>query len=396
MAQTFWENELTRRDFTGGLTAFALSAGLCSTPIQGVAAEKNAPTDLVYVGTDGGQIYAMRFGMHTGQLAMLGLVAEVPKPRWSIAHPRLPILYTASDESGKEGAVIAFAVDRTTGALTKMNEVTSGGSGPTHLWLDVPSMGLFAANFGGGSVSSMPINPDGSLGPRVSTIKATGSGPHRRQASPHAHGITIDPSGRFALVPDLGADRVFVYGFDRASHALSPDDGAHPRAFATPAGSGPRRAAFGVRGRFVYVLNELSAETMVLRWDAAQGRLSHVQSMPTSSPEFQGSKSGSEMALGQDGRFLYVGDRGEHTLVVYQVHPDSGEISFVQRISSGGDLPWSFAIHPSGTWMLVANQRSNNVSVFRIDATTGMLTNTGQSLALPSPVGIGFVPGAPM
>lgn len=396
MAQALWKNGLTRREFTNALTAFTLSTGLCSPPVYGATAEKNTPTDLVYLGTDGGQIYAMRFDPHTGQLAMLGPVAEVPKPRWSIAHPQLPILYTASDESTQEGRVIAFAVDRETGALTHINAVASGGSGPTHLWLDIPSMTLFAANFGAGSVSSMAINPDGSLGPRVSTIKATGSGPHRRQASPHAHGIAIDPSGRYALVSDLGADRVFVYGFDRATHTLAPDDVASPRAFAAPAGSGPRRAVFGVHGRFVYVLNELSAEIMVLHWDAAQGHLSRVQSLPTSSPEFQGSKSGSEMALGRDGRFLYAGDRGEHTLVVYRIHPDSGELSLVQRTSSGGDLPWSFAIHPCGKWMLVANQRSSNVRVFSIDPLTGMLSNTGQSLTSPSPVGIGFVRGESM
>jgi 6-phosphogluconolactonase len=395
MAQALWKNELTRRDFTGVFTAFALSAGLCSTHIYGAAAAKNTPADLVYVGTDGGQIYAMRFDPNTGQLTMLGAVAEVPKPRWSIAHPQLPVLYAASDESSKEGTVIAFAVDHETGALAKMNALASGGSGPTHLWLDIPSMSLFAANFGAGSVSSMAINPDGSLGLRVSTIKATGSGPHRRQASPHAHGITIDPSGRYALVSDLGADRVFVYGFDRAAHALLPDDVADPRAFVAPAGSGPRRTVFGMHGRFVYVLNELSAEIMALRWDAAQGRLSHVQSLPTSSPEFQGSKSGSEIALGHDGRFLYAGDRGEHTLLVYRIHPDSGEISLVQRTASGGDLPWSFAIHPSGKWMLVANQRSSNVSVFSIDPTTGMLSNTGPSVTSPTPISLSFMQSKP-
>jgi 6-phosphogluconolactonase len=252
-------------------------------------------------------------------------------------------------------------------------------------------MTLLAANFGAGSISSIAINADGSLGALVSTIQAAGSGPHKRQAGPHAHGAVVDPSGRFALVSDLGADRVFVDGFDRATHALSPADPAHPRAFAAPAGSGPHRAVFGADGRFVYLFNELSAELLTLRWDARGGQLALVQSLQTSSAEFKGVKSGSELALGRDGRFAYVENRGENALVVYRVDPVSGELAFVQRIACGGEKPWSFAIDGSGRWMLVANQQSNRVSLLRIDPASGLLADTGQAVEAPAPLSVAFV-----
>ncbi|MES2944471.1 MAG: lactonase family protein [Pseudomonadota bacterium] len=393
MMRSFPKNVLMRRGLTILFAATALSSGLPSLQVSAATASQNAGADLVYVGMDGGQLGAMRFDAGTGKLVRIGVLAEVPKPRWAVAHPQLPMLYVSSDGNTKDGSVIAFLVDRETGALTRVGEVSAGGAGTTHLWLDMPSMTLLAANFGGGSTSSIVLMRDGSLGPLVSTIKATGSGPHRRQASPHAHGVAVDPSGRYVLVSDLGADRLFVYGFDRRTHVLSPDDKANPKSFVSSAGSGPRHFVFGLNGNFVYLLNELAAELMALRWDAQQGRLTPVQSVPASSPEFKGAKSAAGIAISLDGRFVYVADRGEQTLVVYRVNPDSGELSLVQRTSSGGEIPWAFAIHPSGKWMLVANQRSGKVNVFSINPESGLLSDTGQSADAPAPLSITFVSG---
>ncbi|AMO25324.1 6-phosphogluconolactonase [Ramlibacter tataouinensis] len=348
--------------------------------------------DIAYLGTDGSRIRALRFDACAGRLGAVTPAAEVDKPRWIVPHARLPLVYAAIDGSGKEGRVIAYAFDRASAALTRVNEVTAGGGGTTHLWLDTASMTLLAANFASGSVSSIAVNQNGSLGARLATLQATGSGPHRRQASAHAHGGAIDPSGRYALVADMGADRVFVYGFDRTTGALSPDDASPPRTFATVAGSGPRRAIFGASGRFVYVLNELSAQVLVLRWDPQDGRLTQVQSLAISSPEFQGSKSASEIAVSRDGRFIYVADRGENALLAYRVHPEAGTLSLLQRLPSGGEAPWAFDIHPSGKWMLVANYRSNRMNLFGIDLQSGRLTDTAQAAESPSPVSVSFIP----
>ncbi|NRR34161.1 lactonase family protein [Oxalobacteraceae bacterium] len=370
----------------GGL---ALAVSLCSMHISAATMPDSAATGLVYVGSQGRQIQAARFDAASGKLTLIGPVAEGLRPTWVLAHPQLPVLYAVNDDSASEGSVSAYAVERGSGALRKLNEVSTGGNGSTHLSLDLPSMTLLAANFASGSASSIALNPDGSMGALVSTLKASGSGPHRRQASPHGHGSAVDPSGRYALVSDLGADRLFVYGFDRATRVMTPDAAA--RSFAAPPGSGPRHVVFAPNGKTVYLINELSAELMALRWDAHSGRLTLLQSLPTSSPEFAGVKSAAEVAVSRDGRFVYVDNRGENALVVYRVDPDSGELALQQRISSGGELPWGFALHPSGKWLLVANQRSARVNVFSIDGATGKLADTGQAIETPTPVSITFV-----
>ena len=365
----------------------ALLAG-CSAPasISGAC----VPDELAYVGADGQPMQALRVDTCTGKLSALGPVAQVPKSRWILPHPMLDIVYVAVDAGPDEGSVAAYAVQRETGALTRLNAVPAGGTGTTHLWLDRPSMTLLASNFSSGTVTSIPVRADGRLGAPVSTMKDVGSGPHRRQASAHAHSATVDPSGRYALVADLGADRVFAYEFHRTKQALS-GDAAPDRAFVTPAGSGPRRAVFGPSGRSVYVLSELTAELLSLRWDPAQARLSGARVQPVSSAQFQGSRSASEMALGPDGRFLYVADRGENQLVVYRIDPVSGELGMVQRVASGGDGLWNFDIHPSGRWLLAAHYRSNSVNLLRIDPATGQLTPTGQALDTPAPVSVAFI-----
>ncbi|MFL6704090.1 MAG: lactonase family protein [Paraburkholderia graminis] len=391
MTQPLTRITRTRYVKTGALAVLmSLAAALSACSSAGTSSQ-DARTELVYIGTQDRQIHAMRFDTSTGRLTTIGKVAEGPRSTWVAAHPALPVLYAVDDDNTKEGRVIAYAVNRSNGALARINEVATRGSGTTNLYLDIPSMTLLAANYGGGSVSSIAVNDDGSLGAVVSTVKETGSGPNRRQASAHAHSAAVDPSGRYALVPDLGADRVFVYGFDRAAHALVADDATPPRSFAAPPGSGPRHIAFGANGQFVYVISELSAQVLVFRWDAPQGRLTLRQLLPISGEDFKGTPSGAEIAVSGDGRFVYAENRAENLLAVYRVDAASGELSPVQRISSGGEKPWAFAIDSSGKWMLVANQRSGTVNVLAIDSASGMLSQTGQSANVPSPVSIAFV-----
>jgi 6-phosphogluconolactonase len=384
-------NPLTRYRVAAATALLTVLAGVYSMHGSAATSSESPEAEWVYVGTQKSQIQALRLDTSTGKLTAIGAVAQGPKSTWVAVNPQLPILYGVDDDNAREGSVTAYAVDRATGALTQVNTVNTGGNGSTYLAFDLPSMTLFSANYASGSVSSITVNQDGSLGSLVSTIKETGSGPNRRQASAHAHSVVVDPSGQYALVPDLGADRVFVYGFERATHMLSPADETRSQSFVVPPGSGPRHIAFGRNGQAVYLLTELSAEIMVLRWDASQGHLTWVQSLPISSPEFAGAKSGAELAVSHDGRFVYVEDRGGNALVVYSVNADSGALSLVQRTSAGGQKPWGFAIDPSGNWLLVANQQSGTVNAFRVDPVSGMVSDSGQSADVPTAVSVAFV-----
>ena len=355
-------------------------------------------SDLVYFGTrasgPGQGIFAARFDATSGHLSALGLVSDITRPTWLIAHPTLPVLYAVSEvgnDGVSEASVFSLAADKATGGLHSLNSVGSGGGGATHLAIDAASNSLFVANYGTGQVAWLPMLPDGRLGLAMAVESNYGTGPHRRQAAPHAHGVAVDPSHRFVLAADLGADRIFVYHFDPATRQLTPAD---PGFVAVSPGSGPRHLVFHPGGRFVFVVTELTAEVVSYRWDAKRGHLQHVQTLSIDEPAFTGEKSAAHIEASHDGRYVYVSDRGTNSMVAYAVSSQSGKLSEVQRISCQGKTPWSFSLDPSGRWLLIANSGSNSIAVFSVDPDTGKLTATPESLSIAQPSNVTFLRAA--
>jgi 6-phosphogluconolactonase len=287
--------------------------------------------------------------------------------------------------------VTAFGVNSETGDLCRLGVVATQGVGTTHLTFDAPSDTILAANYNSGSVSSVAVR-EGEPQALASTISERGAGPNKRQMSAHAHDAVVDPSGRYVIVPDLGADRVFIYRFDRATRMLSKDDPNPSGDFVSPFGSGPRHIVFGADGRFAYLVTELSAEVMVFRWDAQQGRLTLAQSLPISAAGFAGVKSGAEIAVSGDGHFVYVANRDENQIVVYRVDAASGRLSEIQRV-----VGWPEAVELRHRYDRavagVANQESGTVNVLAIDRKSGLLKSTGRSVKVERAVTVAFVVG---
>jgi 6-phosphogluconolactonase len=376
---------------------------------EGACGPGSRASELVYFGTHtqnlpnatmqeeatGHGIFAARLDARTGHLRSLGPVAEVDRPTWIVADPTRPILYSVS-EMGNDGrtedSVFAFAVDPASGTLRPLSKTSSGGSGATHLAVDPASHTLFVAHFGSGQVSALPILADGSLAAVASVRRDYGFGPNPRQKSPHAHAVAVDPSNHFVLVADLGADRIFVYRFDVGTRQLSQAD---PAFAAVTRGAGPRHLVFHPNGRFLFLDTELSAQLLSFRWDAHRGRLHLLQTLATMPPDYQGPKSAAEIRVSHDGRFVYVSNRGDDTIVGYSVNPRTGMLSEIQRIPSGGKTPWSFELDATGRWLLAANEASSTVTVLGIDPQTGQLRATSETLPVPKPVSVTFLSVAP-
>lgn len=380
------------RSFSGAFVAIALQLAFAALPGR---AEAQAPETFV-IGTHGGDsdqgLFSADLDAASGRLSSLRPAAGIVRPTWQVAAPDGAVVYSVS-ETGNDGrsqaSVYSLGFDRNSGKLTILNQVGSGGGGATYLALDPRSKTLFVANYGTGTVAALPVLADGRLGPAASVQKDIGSGPSPRQKSAHAHSVAIDPSGRFLLVADLGADRIFIYRFDPATRQLTP---AATPYVATPPGSGPRHMAFGHDGRFLFVDSELSGEVSAYRWNGAAGTLRLVQTLSAFPSDYQGNKSAAELAVSKDGRFLYVSTRNNDMLVVYAISRSNGHLREIQRLPAGGKTPWSFALSPDGAWLVVANEASNRVDLFGVDRNSGRLTATGQSLSVPTPVSIAFIP----
>lgn len=351
---------------------------------------------LVYFGTytreDSKGIYRATLDEATGQLSSPVLAAEVSNPSFLAFDPQQNFAYSVSEiaehDGKKTGAISSFHREAD-GSLTLLNQQSSGGVGPCHVSVDPSGKTVFAANYGGGSCSSFPVAPDGSLRPAASFHQHAGASINpRRQTGPHAHSIQTDRTGQWAYVPDLGLDKIFIYRLDPPAGTLTPND---PAFVTTPAGGGPRHLAFHPNGRFAYANLEMGNQVLAFRLDPKTGSLSILQELSTLPPGFTGENTTAETQVHPSGQFVYVSNRGHDSIAAYAVDLQTGRLQFIECVPSGGQIPRNFGIAPSGRFLFAAHQKSNNVVGFRIDPHTGRISPTGQELRISSPVCVRFL-----
>lgn len=361
------------------------------------AASQNTKDDyLVYIGTytgKGGEgsrgIYVYRFDSSSGKLTPAGLAAEIPSPSFLAIHPNQRYLYSVR-ESGKEGSVSAFEIDKSTGRLKLLNTVSSKGGGPCHLVVDKTGRNVLVVNYGSGSTAVLPVKQDGSLEEASSFIQHSGTGADpRRQKGPHAHSVNLDANNRYAIVADLGLDHVLVYRFDPKKGLIEPND---PPYAAVAPGAGPRHFAFHPKSRFGYVINEMGNTVTAFSWDGRKGKLTEIQTITTLPKGFSGTSYTAEVQVHPNGKFLYGSNRGHDSIAVFSIDPAKGTLSAIEYVPTQGKFPRNFGIDPAGSYLIAANQDSNNLVVFRIDGKTGKLTPTGQVEELGRPVCVKFLP----
>ena len=346
--------------------------------------EARTDPDLLYIGTYTESIYLVRMDRRSGELMRVGSVDAGPNPSFLAIHPNRRVLYAVNEL--EKGTVRAFAIARASGALTLLNEQPSEGGAPCFVSVDPSGRALLVANYAGGSVALLPIEAHGALA-AAHVVQHTGNGPiPDRQATPHAHCILPDPSNRFALAADLGADRVFVYRLDLDGKSLRHVEGGD--AVMRP-GAGPRHLVFHSTLPLVFVANELDSTVATLRFDAKRGALSPQGTLSTVPSGWTGTNYPADIHLASTGRTLYVSNRGHNSIAVFSVAESTGALALEQVISTEGDWPRNFSL-PTARWLLVANQRSDSVVVFGRDPASGRLTPTRQRIEIPSPVCLRF------
>ena len=327
-------------------------------------------------------IYTCAFDTSSGKLEVTAATAA-QNPSYLAVHPSGKYLYAVNEisEGGEptQDALSAYALDAESGVPRFLNQQPALGASPCHAGIEPSGRFAYIATYVGGNVTAYPVGADGRLG---------GVSGHIQHASEervaHAHSITPAPAGDFALVCDLGLDCLFVYRLDLENGGLIPHSET-----ALAQGSGPRHLDFHPNRRWVYVINELNATINVLDWDGASGKLEPLQTISTLTKEFSGPGWCADIHVHPNGRFVYGSNRGDHSLVIYEVDEASGELRLLGFESTRGEAPRSFALDSQGEWLLAANQNSDDVAVFRVDPQSGLL-DYRSSAAIPTPVCLKF------
>lgn len=329
-------------------------------------------------------IYVYRFDAETGELSHAYTAEGIENPSFLAFSPDTELVYSVSELGEGRGGVSAFEFDGETGKLKLINQEVSGGAGPCYVSVDGEGQHVFAANYGGGSLSALPVQDDGSLGAAVQVIQHEGSSVNeRRQEGPHVHCVVPSPDKRYLLSADLGTDRVHIYRYrpeDR--QPLSP---AETPLIETTPGSGPRHLTFDASGKYVYVTLELTPAIAVFAWN--DGNPEQIQEISMLPEGFEGTSTAAEVRISPDGKFLYASARDElNEIVIYAIDPDKGTLTLAGRQSTLGKTPRNFMVDPTGHFLLVANQNSDNIVVFKRDPETGLLSETGTEIEVGNPV----------
>src|SRR6185437_16176632 len=317
----------------------------------------------------------------------LNEIDDVSNPSYLCVTPDNKFVY-AVNENGKDGEVSAFTFDPKQGKLVFINKQSSGGADPCYVSVDKDQKNAFIANYSSGSLAVLPINKDGSLSPVSQLVKDEGHGVDKeRQEAPHVHIAMLSPDEKYLLYTDLGTDKLNIMRY-HASHP-QPLTPANPASVSVKDGEGPRHIIFSNDKKHVYMVTEMGSAVHVFDYDG--GKLKEKQSITLLRDGFKGQTAGAAIKISPDGRFLYASNRLEtNEISVYAIDPTDGKLIFVQRMSSYGKNPRDFAIDPTGRFMLVADQDSDKIFIYRIDRSNGMLSRETSNFEIGNPVCLKF------
>jgi 6-phosphogluconolactonase len=343
-----------------------------------------------YTNTTAKGIYAWWFDSTRGSLAPIGLVAEAVYPAQLWAAPDGRFLYAANwqgSDTTPGDTITAYGIDHRTGALTFLNKVGCGGSGPNQVVVDPSGKVAVAVNYRSGSVAAFGIEPDGKLTEAFYIDQHAGQPqPPSRQPGPRAHGVEFSRDSRFAYVADIGIDRVYSYRLDASKRVMAPFD---PPYVEMKAGSGPRRLQLHPDGRFLYLLRETDSTVTVFAVNG--GSLREVQSLSALPADYSGTNTGAEIQIDRAGKFLYTSNRGHDSIAVFAIDPENGTLTAVEHVNAGGRTPRNFTLGPTPNYLFTSNQNSENIVVFRVNPMTGRVTRTTEEVKLANPGSIFFV-----
>ncbi len=310
---------------------------------------------------------------------------ELGSPSYFAVTNDRKFVYAVSEDRSSNISALSF--NAKTGDLKLLNSVPSGSRGPTYISVDANGKYVFAGNYGGGTLTAVPINPDGTLGSDIQDIKHEGKSIARDK--PFVHSAVVSPDNKYVITADLGTDKMNIYAFDakKRPNALTP--AAQPFAQLAP-GAGPRHSTFHPNKKFYYAVTELDGTVNAFTWN--KGKLNLIQTIKMAPDSYTGKPDGADIHVSADGKFLYASTRNElNNITIYSVDQKTGKLSVAGYQPIGGRSSRTFDIDPSGNWMLVTSQGTNQILFFKRDPNTGLLTPTDQKIEHDRPSLVKFV-----
>ncbi len=337
-------------------------------------------------------IYVYDFDTSSGD-ARVRDSARLANPSFLAVSPDKKFVYAVSESAGagKNGGKLAsFSFDHSSGQLSFINQQSSAGNNPCYVATDKTGQWVMVGNYTSGTLAVLPVSKAGALDTAVTVIEHSGAGVNQeRQNEPHVHATVLSPDNKYLFVPDLGMDKLMHYRLNQKTGSLTS---AFPAFTMTKPGAGPRHFDFHPNKKFAYLVEELTGGISAYRYFAKTGELALLQNISTLPPEYLGYAGSADIHVSPDGKFLYASNRGEsNTIAIFSIDKKSGMLTAIGHQSTLGKTPRNFNFDPGGNFLLVANQNSDEIVVFKIDRVTGMLKDTGKRINVSRPVFIKWI-----
>jgi 6-phosphogluconolactonase len=278
------------------------------------------------------------------------------------------LIFTIKNENG-QGGIAAYR----RGKL--VSQLVHDGSSPAYVGINQDKRLLYTANYHTGMLSVISYDEQGQL-TLLDQVKHEDRalGPKPEQDTAHPHYFDETPGGHLVSC-DLGQDRVDFYAFKdgKLSHLAS---------YQNEDGFGTRHLVFDPSGQYFYVAGELSSQVNVVKFDEASWMFQNVATYSTIPADWDKHNGAAAIRMSKDGRFIYVSNRGNDSIAVFEVKADH-TLKLIQRVSTFGEFPRDFNWDEEEAYVVAANQNTNNATLYARNAADGSLTPLVKNIQVP-------------
>tara|TARA_R110000868_G_scaffold281257_1_gene541637 strand:+ start:2473 stop:3606 length:1134 start_codon:yes stop_codon:yes gene_type:complete len=348
---------------------------------------KNNPNYAFYVGTytekDSKGIYKYVLEAD-GNLKKIGLATKSDNPSYLTLSPNKKYVL-AVNEVNKDniGFVKSYAIQND--SLKHISTASSGGAHPCFVGVNKNGY-VITANYTGGNIGLLHLKENGELSDILDVQQHVGKGTTDRQKAPHAHSAWFEKNNdNNVIAVDLGTNELWFSTIDSQLNKLVP---AMPNKLDMAQGAGPRHIAFNPNKTMVYVLNELD-NTITHISKLETGEYKKISSVSTLPKEYTDYSKSADIHISKDGKFLYASNRGHNSIAIFGINNENGSLTPLGYEPTKGENPRNFSLTPDDSYLVVANQDSDNIISFKRNDETGLLSYVSDIRA-PTPVCILF------
>ncbi|MFN4005878.1 MAG: lactonase family protein [Chitinophagaceae bacterium] len=311
---------------------------------------------------EGIQLY--QWNETNGTLTKLSGVRGIENPSFVGVHPYGKYIVAVSEVADdKQAAVVSYHLNQST--LEPINKSLVQGAHPCYISFSGDGKWIFTANYSSGNIAVHQFSD--SIHSIQHSIASTGSSVHpTRQTKSHAHAVIQTPDQKYIWITNLGNDRIYVHRYD----ALNGISYKPEAVFECVAGSGPRHIAFHPSLPIAFVMEELTGTVSVIQYQGSALRQIQRLAITNNNTADAGS---ADIHVSPDGKFVYATNRGtSNSIVAMQFNSQTQQLGIIQTLPTGNG-PRNFNISPSGRWVLVANQKSNDIYIYKRSLVSGLL-----------------------